>query len=421
MLAREYCDAAKIKHKPIILSHHMLYGLKAGQEKMSKSDPESAVFMEDSSDDVERKIMNAFCPSTSEAAVSNVSVDEEEAGKESMHLKDDGLKNPCLDYIENIIFSPPNATFTAGSTTFNDYPAVQEAFLSKTISENELKRGLIDELNRLLEPVRSHFLDDDNARHLLELVNQYKKETVASHTDNAIRRLNLVEHKTVAGGAHLVFAPLPSGEPTLQSVIDTLTCLAQVGSDVPLVLFLSDWTARVCNACNADMKVIACFYSIYVSSLNAINPTLMANVQVVLQSEAILLDPSNYWISVINVGRHFMLDEVMGTSMSGSDCVGKVIGRLMKVADVAGVGPATIALQLTDEATAEKTLVVEFIAKKLTTIAVPHVELIRTTSIRLQPERESEALKTESDEYFLLDDPKVRLNPRAYACESFLL
>ena len=31
MLAREYCDAAGIKLKPIILSHHMLYGLKAGQ------------------------------------------------------------------------------------------------------------------------------------------------------------------------------------------------------------------------------------------------------------------------------------------------------------------------------------------------------------------------------------------------------
>lgn len=28
MLAREYCDAAKISHKPIILSHHMLFGLK---------------------------------------------------------------------------------------------------------------------------------------------------------------------------------------------------------------------------------------------------------------------------------------------------------------------------------------------------------------------------------------------------------
>jgi tyrosyl-tRNA synthetase len=47
MLAREYCDSAGIKNKPIILSHHMLYGLKKGQEKMSKSDPDSAIFMED--------------------------------------------------------------------------------------------------------------------------------------------------------------------------------------------------------------------------------------------------------------------------------------------------------------------------------------------------------------------------------------
>jgi tyrosyl-tRNA synthetase len=33
-----------------------------GQEKMSKSDPNSAIFMEDSREDVERKIKKAFCP-----------------------------------------------------------------------------------------------------------------------------------------------------------------------------------------------------------------------------------------------------------------------------------------------------------------------------------------------------------------------
>jgi hypothetical protein len=51
MLAREYCEFPDIKKKrkfkPIILSHHMLMGLKQGQAKMSKSDPESAIFMED--------------------------------------------------------------------------------------------------------------------------------------------------------------------------------------------------------------------------------------------------------------------------------------------------------------------------------------------------------------------------------------
>jgi tyrosyl-tRNA synthetase len=47
VLAREYCTDIKRKNKPIILSHHMLPGLKQGQEKMSKSDPNSAIFMED--------------------------------------------------------------------------------------------------------------------------------------------------------------------------------------------------------------------------------------------------------------------------------------------------------------------------------------------------------------------------------------
>lgn len=34
MLAREYCDMAKIKFKPVILSHHMLMGLKEGACEM---------------------------------------------------------------------------------------------------------------------------------------------------------------------------------------------------------------------------------------------------------------------------------------------------------------------------------------------------------------------------------------------------
>ena len=47
MLAREYSDDVKITHKPIIISHHMLKSLVKGVEKMSKSIPDSAIFMED--------------------------------------------------------------------------------------------------------------------------------------------------------------------------------------------------------------------------------------------------------------------------------------------------------------------------------------------------------------------------------------
>jgi tyrosyl-tRNA synthetase len=40
----------------------MMPGLLEGQEKMSKSDPNSAIFMEDSEIDVNSKIKKAFCP-----------------------------------------------------------------------------------------------------------------------------------------------------------------------------------------------------------------------------------------------------------------------------------------------------------------------------------------------------------------------
>ena len=62
MLAKEYCDCIKKKDKPVIISHHMLMGMKEGQAKMSKSDPNSAIFMEDSRADVQKKVKQAYCP-----------------------------------------------------------------------------------------------------------------------------------------------------------------------------------------------------------------------------------------------------------------------------------------------------------------------------------------------------------------------
>jgi tyrosyl-tRNA synthetase len=43
MLAIEYCGANR--DKPIIVSHGMVSGLIEGQQKMSKSNPDSAIFM----------------------------------------------------------------------------------------------------------------------------------------------------------------------------------------------------------------------------------------------------------------------------------------------------------------------------------------------------------------------------------------
>ena len=422
MLARDYCIAAKIKNKPIILSHHMLFGLKAGQEKMSKSDPDSAVFMEDTPEDVERKIMSAYCPTQEEEKTEKKPDEEEDAGKESMQLTEIKIKNPCLDYIENIIFSPPDATFTAGETTYSDFETVRGKFLAGDISEEELKRGLIDALNKLLEPVRHHFTNDENAKDLLAKVRMYKKEAPPKVTN--VRRLNLVELSKVPAGSHLVFAPVPTATPTLQEAVDVLAMLSRAEEGQPCVLMLSDWSARVANACNGETKSITAYYTVLATALKALSPETMENVQILLQSDAILADPSNYWISVINAGRHFTLRDVMG-SMKDSDNVGWVIARLMMVADVAGVEPKSLALSengdnIHDDAAAiASKMVTEFFQEKLVSLVQPTVTTGSGPELLLQ-RRELEAHKTENDEYYLLDDPKVRLQRIHSNCRDIL-
>jgi tyrosyl-tRNA synthetase len=424
MLAREYCDAAGRKRKPIVLSHHMLYGLKAGQEKMSKSDPDSAVFMEDTAEDVARKIRSAYCPSVPAAeeeaaaaggvaALALCDEGEQDAGKASLQLVKDSLKNPCLDYIQHIIFSPPSATFTAGGQEYSDFASVKSDFLSGRISEDELKDGLIESLNRLLEPVRAHFATNDRARDLLQKVQQYKKEAARPSSEpRTIRRLNLVELGAVPPGSHLVVAPLPAVSPTLQTAVDLLALLSSGPPGRPKVLLLSDWSARVCNACQGDEKAIRNSYAVLASALRALDASgeVLKDATMVWQSEAILRDPSNYWISVINVGRHFSLDAVMGGTLTDSDGAGMVIARLMQVGDVAGIEPASLALLDRDDGAANPALrgmVPEFYERHLPGTAAPEITAAPSTSVRLQPERESQALVTENDEYFLLDDPKV--------------
>lgn len=98
VLAREYADAARPKRqKPVVLSHPMMPGLLQGQEKMSKSDPNSAIFMEDSDAEVRTKIKKAYCPP----------------------LVVEG--NPCLAYVQHIVL-PWVKTFTVPRSDANGGP-----------------------------------------------------------------------------------------------------------------------------------------------------------------------------------------------------------------------------------------------------------------------------------------------------------
>lgn len=109
VLAREYCDDIGKKDKPIVISHHMMMGLKEGQEKMSKSDPDSAIFMEDSAIDVERKIKKCYCP---EKIVQN---------------------NPVMDYLKYMIFERFDSLTVknpnGGEVTYTSYKDLEADYI----------------------------------------------------------------------------------------------------------------------------------------------------------------------------------------------------------------------------------------------------------------------------------------------------
>ena len=157
MLAREYADQCKPKRrKPVILSHPMLPGLLQGQEKMSKSDPNSAIFMEDTEQEVKTKIKKAFCPPG------------EEEG------------NPCLAYLRHIVM-PWSGSFVVerkedngGDREYTDYETLAADYTSGALHPADLKPSLAKAINSILQPVRDHFENDPEAKALLKQVKSYK-------------------------------------------------------------------------------------------------------------------------------------------------------------------------------------------------------------------------------------------------------
>ncbi|CAM9355852.1 unnamed protein product [Chrysoparadoxa australica] len=155
MLAREYCDDTKpkIKHKPVILGHHMLMGLKEGQEKMSKSDPDSAIFMEDSEVDVNRKVKKGYCPPRVVEG------------------------NPILDYANYIVlgyFGEMEVSLKqSGEVVYTNYQTLEQDFVSGKLHPSDLKPAVSKAINKILQPVRDHFKRGEPAK-LLALVKKYK-------------------------------------------------------------------------------------------------------------------------------------------------------------------------------------------------------------------------------------------------------
>lgn len=150
--------------KPVVISHHMLMGLsqppstdkkgadRAIELKMSKSKPNTAIFMTDTEDEVIRKFKKAYCP--------------------EKQVED----NPILEYCKYIVFErieefeiERDEKF-GGNVTFESYSDLENAFVRGEVHPADLKTTTAKYINQLLEPTRRYFMENTEAKKLKEQV-----------------------------------------------------------------------------------------------------------------------------------------------------------------------------------------------------------------------------------------------------------
>ncbi len=143
------------KIKPVAVHHHLLLGLgkppvwpvpkEELQElwstlKMSKSKPDTCVFIHDSPEEIKRKINQAFC------------------------LEGEVEFNPILDWVKYLIFRDEKSKLEikrpdkfGGNKTYHTYASLEKDFAEKKLHPMDLKNAVVEALIELLKPAREHF------------------------------------------------------------------------------------------------------------------------------------------------------------------------------------------------------------------------------------------------------------------------
>jgi len=138
-----------------------LQGAKEGDEvndsKMSKSKPDSSIFVHDSMEEIERKLLNAFCP----AKIAE--------------------NNPVMEYCEYIIFPSlekmeiKRPEKYGGNAEFHSYSELENAYVKGELHPLDLKKAAAESIESLVKPIRAHFEKEGKARELYLKVSEFKK------------------------------------------------------------------------------------------------------------------------------------------------------------------------------------------------------------------------------------------------------
>jgi len=167
ILAREIAGKLKWK-KPVAVHHHMLIGLQGNKQpegfdenraldaeiasKMSKSKPETSIFVHDSREEIIRKVNSAYCPAKVVEG------------------------NALMEYSKYIVFRKKSTMRIdrpekyGGTVEFGSFPELQLAYTQGSLHPADLKKGVAEAIDEVVSPIRNHFEKDPSARKLLSLV-----------------------------------------------------------------------------------------------------------------------------------------------------------------------------------------------------------------------------------------------------------
>jgi tyrosyl-tRNA synthetase len=170
--------AKEFDYEPVAVHHHLLTGIHISEEqrnniieakshndrelleqqlidvKMSKSKPESAIFIHDSEQVIRKKILGAFCP-----------------------IKETNI-NPIIDISNYVIFpylerkKENFEIINKKKNTSSNYKTsadMETAYKNGEIHPVDLKEAVADYLIEMLEPARNYFLDGNGKKYLEDL------------------------------------------------------------------------------------------------------------------------------------------------------------------------------------------------------------------------------------------------------------